>query len=155
MSTPNRNGLDTEAIFNDLYASKVNASISWLCDGGIDVKLGDALNGHDAEAKVDTFAEAAEWLRDKALMHYPRSEFSRKYAALDRAQVNTGMRWSEMDLVDLGHMLTREVPIKEMAGHLCRSPAEVRDKIAELGRACEDDRSRHHHVERRLALVER
>jgi hypothetical protein len=154
MSTPNRNGLDTEAIFNDLYASKVNASISWLCDGGIDVKLGDALNGHDAEAKVDTFAEAAEWLRDKALMHYPRSEFSRKYAALDRAQVNTGMRWSEMDLVDLGHMLTRELPIKEIASCLCRSLAEVRHKIAELGQACKDGRSRHHYRGRRLALVE-
>jgi hypothetical protein len=154
MTTPNRNGLDTEAILNDLYTSKVNASISWLCDGGIDVKLGDALNGHDAEAKVDTFDEAAEWLRDKALMHYPRSEFSRKYAALDRAQVNTGMRWSEMDLVDLGHVLTRRVPIKAIASYLCRSRAEVRDKIAELGQACKDDR-RHHHVERRLALVER
>jgi hypothetical protein len=60
-----------------------------------------------------------------------------------------------MDLVDLGHMLTREVPIKEIASYLCRSQAEVRDKIAELGRACKDDRRRHHHHERRLAVVGR
>jgi hypothetical protein len=123
MSTPSRNGLDVEAILNN------------------------------AEAKVNTLAEAAEWLRDKALMHYSRSEFSRKYPAFDRAHVNTGVRWSEMDLVDLGHMLTREVPIKEIASYLCRSQAEVRDKIAELGQACKDDPSRHHHRERRLALV--
>jgi hypothetical protein len=108
MSTPNRNGLDVEAILNDLHVSKVNASISLSCEGRIEVKLGDALNGYDAEAKVDTLAEAAEWLRDKALMHYSRSEFSRKFAAVDRANVNTATRWSEMDLVDLGHMLTRE-----------------------------------------------
>jgi|SRR6516164_9435919 hypothetical protein len=155
MSTPDRNGLDTEAILNDLHASEMNASISWLRNSRIDVKLGDALNGYDAEGKVDTLAQAAEWLQDKALMHYPRSAFARKYAALDRADVNTGTRWSEMDLLDLGHMLTREVPIKEIAERLCRSPADVRGKIAELGRACKDDRSRHYHRGPRLALVER
>jgi hypothetical protein len=26
-----------------------------------------------------TFAEAAAWLRDQACMHYPDSEFARKY----------------------------------------------------------------------------
>jgi hypothetical protein len=154
MSTPSRVGLDAEAILNDLHLSKVNGSISWFGDGRIDVKLGDPLNGYDAETKVDTFAEAAEWLRDKALMHYPRSEFSRKYAS-DQAHVNTRTRWSEVDLVDLGHMLTRELPIKEIASHLCRSPAEVRHKIAELGRACKDDRSRHHHRKQSLELVGR
>ena len=40
--------------------------------------------GCDAEAKVSTLAEAAEWLRGKALMHYPHSEFSRKYPAFDQ-----------------------------------------------------------------------
>jgi hypothetical protein len=155
MSTPNRHGLDVEAILNDLHLSKVKASISLSCGDRIDVKLGDPLNGYDAEAGLGTLAEAAEWLRNKTLMHYPRSEFSGKYASFDQAHVNTGMRWSEMDLVDLGHMLTREVPIKEIAGHLCRSPPEVSDKIAELGQACKDNRSRHHHRERRLALVER
>ena len=48
MSTPVGTGLDVEAILNDLYASEINASISWLWDGGIDVKLGDPLNGHNA-----------------------------------------------------------------------------------------------------------
>jgi len=31
---------DLEKILNDLYASEINASISWIWDGGIDVKLG-------------------------------------------------------------------------------------------------------------------
>jgi hypothetical protein len=66
-----------EEILGSLYESEINASISWLWDGGIDVKLGDALNGYDAVGKVDTFAEAAEWLRDQALIHYPQSEFAR------------------------------------------------------------------------------
>jgi hypothetical protein len=39
MSTPDRNGIDIEAILGDIYASEISASISsWLWDGGIDVK---------------------------------------------------------------------------------------------------------------------
>jgi hypothetical protein len=60
-------------------ASEINASISWLWDGDIDVKLGDPLNVYVAEGKVRTFAEAATWLRDQACTHYPDSEFAREY----------------------------------------------------------------------------
>jgi hypothetical protein len=70
---------DLEEILADLYASEINASISWLWDGGIDVKLGDPLNGYVAEERVGTFAAAAEWLRGQACTYYPDSEFARKY----------------------------------------------------------------------------
>jgi hypothetical protein len=36
------------------YDSAINALISWLWDGGIDVKVGDELNGYEAEGKVST-----------------------------------------------------------------------------------------------------
>ena len=75
MSTQDRN---IGAILDDLYASEINTSISWLWDGGIDLKLGDALNGYKAEGKASTFAEAAAWLRDQACTHYPDSEFALK-----------------------------------------------------------------------------
>jgi hypothetical protein len=71
---------DLKEILISLYASEINASISWLWDGGIDVKLGDSLNGYKAEGKVDTFGEGAEWLRDQAVSHYPDSEFAREFA---------------------------------------------------------------------------
>jgi hypothetical protein len=73
---------DLEEILRALYDSEINASISWLWDGGIDVMLGDELNGYKAEGKVSTFAEAAAWLRDQACIHYPDSGFSRKYGGL-------------------------------------------------------------------------
>jgi hypothetical protein len=41
MTTPDRKGLDIEAILNDLYASEINASISWIWDGGFYVTLGN------------------------------------------------------------------------------------------------------------------
>ena len=34
---------DLEEILSALYESEINASISWLWDGGIDVALGDEL----------------------------------------------------------------------------------------------------------------
>ena len=71
--------INAEGILDELYASEINVSISWLWDDGIDVKLGDPLNGYDAEGKVTTIAEAAVWLRDQACQHYPDSEFARKY----------------------------------------------------------------------------
>ena len=72
---------DLEEILISLYASEINASISWIWDGDIDVKLGDPLNGYKAEAKVGTFTEAAEWLRDHAIRHYPSSQFAEQFAA--------------------------------------------------------------------------
>jgi hypothetical protein len=40
-----------EEILGDLYASEINASISWLWDGGIDVKLGDPMNGYKPKTR--------------------------------------------------------------------------------------------------------
>jgi hypothetical protein len=37
MTMLDRKGLDIEAILNDLYASEINASISWIWDGGFHV----------------------------------------------------------------------------------------------------------------------
>jgi len=75
----NSGRIDVEAILDDLYASEINVDISWLWDGGIDVRLGDQLNGYKAEGKVSTMHEAAVWLRDQACQHYPDSGFARKY----------------------------------------------------------------------------
>jgi hypothetical protein len=72
---------DLEEILISLYASEINASISWIWDGDIDVKLGDPLNGYKAEGRVGTFSEAAEWLCDQAVRYYPSSEFARLFAA--------------------------------------------------------------------------
>jgi hypothetical protein len=46
--------INVEAILDDLYASEINAEIAWLWDGGIDVRLGDPLNGYEAEGKVSS-----------------------------------------------------------------------------------------------------
>jgi hypothetical protein len=78
MSTRYRQRLDIEAVLDDLYASEINASISWIWDGGFYVILGDP---KQAEGwAFPTIAGAVERLRDQAIVHYPGSEFARKYA---------------------------------------------------------------------------
>jgi hypothetical protein len=50
--------------------------------------------------------------------------------------VNTGREWSDAEMNALGEMLVRGVWMDEIAHRLRRDHGEVRDKIAEVGRAC-------------------
>ena len=54
--------------------------------------------------------------------------------------VNTGREWSDAEMNALGEMLVRGVSIDEIARRLRRNHGEVRDKVAEVGRACRVDR---------------
>ena len=53
---------------------------------------------------------------------------------------NTRGEWSDGELNELGDMLVRGVPMEEIARRLRRDYGEVRDKVAEVGRACRVDR---------------
>ncbi len=59
-----------------LYDSEINFSISCFWDDYFDVKLGDALNGYHAEAKVRTYAMALAWLDEQARRHFPDSLYA-------------------------------------------------------------------------------
>ena len=50
--------------------------------------------------------------------------------------VNTGREWSDAEMNALGEMLVRGVSIDEIARRLRRDKVEVREKVAEVGRAC-------------------
>jgi hypothetical protein len=49
---------------------------------------------------------------------------------------DTGREWSNAELKELGDMLLRGLSIEEIARGLRRDQIEVRDKVAEVGRAC-------------------
>jgi hypothetical protein len=51
----------------------------------------------------------------------------------DRPDLNTGTKWSEMDLLDLGNCVRLNQPVEEIASFMCRSRREIRDKIADFG----------------------
>ena len=54
----------------------------------------------------------------------------------DRLDVDAGREWSDAELTELGNMLVRGLSIEEIARLLRRDYREVRDKVAEVGRAC-------------------
>jgi hypothetical protein len=49
---------------------------------------------------------------------------------------NTAREWSDGELNELGNMLMRALSIEEIARRLRRDHGDVRDKVAEVGRAC-------------------
>ena len=49
--------MDLAAELQKIYDSEINLRISWLWDGGIDVRLGDEMNGYLAEENVRSVNE--------------------------------------------------------------------------------------------------
>jgi hypothetical protein len=70
---------DLGTIIAALHDSEINGEVSWFYDGTWSVKLGDEMNGFDAEAVVTSPQEAAEWLRANAVRRYPASEFAKLF----------------------------------------------------------------------------
>jgi hypothetical protein len=72
---------DNDVIFRDLYDSEINYAISCFWDCGWTVKLGDALNGWDAEGHCCSWDEVTQFLRDAAIKAYPDSSFAKNAPA--------------------------------------------------------------------------
>ena len=51
-------------------------SIGWLWDGGIEVRLGDEMNGFMAEENVASIAEIVPWLQEAIAHFYPVSTYA-------------------------------------------------------------------------------
>jgi hypothetical protein len=68
-------------VFQRLYDSEINFSVSTFWDGGFDAKLGDELNGFNAEANVRTMLEAEAWLERQAAELYPASTFATSHSS--------------------------------------------------------------------------
>jgi len=71
--------------------------MSWPWDGGIDIKLGDDMNGFEAETQVKTVGEILPWLQKAIHKPYPTSKgFVAKFweeatqASTRRLRVNLG-----------------------------------------------------------------
>ena len=72
--------VDLAAELQKIYDSEINIRISWLWDGGIEVWLGDEMNGFLAQETVGSAAEIAPWLQEAIACFYPESTYT---ASLD------------------------------------------------------------------------
>jgi hypothetical protein len=54
----------------------------------------------------------------------------------DPPAADAGREWSDAELTQLGNLLVRGLSIEEIAQVLRRDRREVREKVADVGRAC-------------------
>jgi hypothetical protein len=72
------NGLALE--LQKIYDSEINIRISWFWDCGIEVRLGDEMNGYVAEETVATVADVLPWFQEAIAHFFPTSTYA---ASLD------------------------------------------------------------------------
>ena len=123
--------------------------------GNRDFAMGDRVRIDDYRGRKDSALALHYLWRVGEAMVIRRDRFERVYAlteavappsalrAVDEAEaddepaaVNTGREWSDGELNELGDMLVRGLSIEEIAHCLRRDHGDVRDKVAEVSRAC-------------------
>src|SRR3954462_6295022 len=90
MSVRSHNGgAGLTAELQKIYDSEINIRISWLWDGGIDVWLGDEMNGYVAQEGLSSAAEILSWLQEAIAHFYPGSTYAKSLPdeVIDRARL--------------------------------------------------------------------
>ena len=67
--------LETE--LQRIYDSEINVRIDWLWDGGIDVRLGDELNGYLAPENASSIDGIVPWSQEMIAYFYPDSTYAK------------------------------------------------------------------------------
>lgn len=108
-------------ILQALYDSEINFSLSCIWDGGIDVALGDELNGFKEKTSTDTVEEACQWLKETAIKHYPDSLFVKTIAlqqnpsSFETCDACNGNCWVEYGMLKCSECLGLGVQLIEGA----------------------------------------
>ena len=71
---------DLASELQKIYDSEINVRISWLWDGGIDVWIGDDMNGYLAQEGVFSAAEIVSWFQEAVAHFYPDSSYAKALA---------------------------------------------------------------------------
>jgi hypothetical protein len=72
---------DLASELQKIYDSEINVKIGWFWDGGIEIRLGDEMNGYDAEESVQSVAEIVPWLQEAIAHFYPTSTYAESLPA--------------------------------------------------------------------------
>jgi len=64
------------SVLQGLYDSQISCDICSVWDCGWSVKLGDSAGGYKAEGMFMNLLDAARFLREQAIRHYPHSVFA-------------------------------------------------------------------------------
>lgn len=88
------------------------------------------------EIEIDAFLSGPRNPEQDALMRLVGTLIRDPQGADELSEGQVGREWSDAELNELGDMLLRGLSIEEIAGLLRRNHREIRDKIAEVSRAC-------------------
>jgi hypothetical protein len=77
MSTAGTN-LPSGGILQALHDSEINATVSVFFDGCFTARLGDRMNGWEAEETLPTMVDAEAWLDRKARELHPQSAYAKR-----------------------------------------------------------------------------
>jgi hypothetical protein len=94
--------------------------------------------GHVTDIELGAFLSGPQNPEREALLRLIGASILDPHGAAaddEPAAVNTGREWSDGELIELGKMLVSGLSIEEIAHRLRRDNAEVRDKVAKVGRA--------------------
>jgi hypothetical protein len=95
--------------------------------------------GQVTDVEIDEFLSGPQNPERDALLRVIGASIVDPQGAVVGAEpsgANIGREWSEAELTELGNMLVRGLSIEEIARLLRRDHGEIRDKVAEVGRAC-------------------
>ncbi len=70
------NQFDAADVLQKLYDSEINVYLATFWDAGWEWRLGDHMNGFQAEGNCRRLDDAVRELADAARKHYPRSLFA-------------------------------------------------------------------------------
>jgi hypothetical protein len=73
----NNTAADLAVELQKIYDSENNVRIGWSWDCGIEIRLGDDMNGYLAEETVRTGADIVPWLQEAIGHVYPGSSYAR------------------------------------------------------------------------------
>jgi hypothetical protein len=60
-----------------IYDSEINVRIGWFWDCGVEIRVGDDMNGYLAEETASVVAEIVPWLQEAIAHFYPGSSYAR------------------------------------------------------------------------------
>lgn len=69
--------MSLEAELQKIYDSEINIRIGWMWDAGIEVALGDEVNGFVAAETVKSAADVLLWFQEAIAHFYPDSDYAR------------------------------------------------------------------------------
>ena len=68
--------MDLATEFQKIYDSEINVRVSWLWAGGIEVWIGDDMNGYLAQDTVSSADEIAPWFQEAIAHFHPESTYA-------------------------------------------------------------------------------